>query len=66
MTYLDLTYSGGSKKLDFKVVARQLPNLKGLAVSTNIRLAFVFGKVLWLQYHCCSVLRVQLRPFSYD
>lgn len=31
--HLDLTYSKGAKNLDFKAMAKQLPNLKGLAVS---------------------------------
>lgn len=44
ITHLDLTYSKGSKDLDFKVLAKQLPNLKGLAVSADVWFVCVSGQ----------------------
>lgn len=41
ITHLDLTRSTGAKSLDFKAMAKQLPNLKGLAVSIYVSMAYV-------------------------
>lgn len=38
LMHLDLTCAKGAKNLDFEVMAKQLPNLKGLAVSRPLQL----------------------------